>query len=152
MSLDNSIGLHIYAITQHKTRKPKKIVFSDSGDGARLSKALPHFIEKYKSAEYEEGETPRPWYLDPKNQNGATSDGLIMYGSSGFATDIVDRETRSTQYKRKISDIEIFPLYYRFWVPTSGEYALLALQTFGQRSCVHRFQTCLLYTSDAADD
>ncbi|WP_182446978.1 hypothetical protein [Cereibacter sphaeroides] len=66
-----------------------------------------------------------------------------MYGSSGFATDIVDRETRSTQYKRKISDIEIFPLYYRIWVPTSGKYALLALQTFGQRSCVGRFQNAM---------
>ena len=143
MNLDNSIGLHIYAISQHKTRKPKKIKFSDSGDGARLLKATPHFIKKYKSAEHDEGETPRPWYLVPEAQNGGTFEGSIMYGSSGFATDIVDRETRSTQYKRKTSDIEIFPLYYRLWVPKDGEYALLALQTFGQRSCVGRFQTAL---------
>lgn len=141
--MENSIGLHIYAITQHKTRKPKKILFSENGDGARLLKSVPNFINKYKSAEYEDGETPRPWYLDPSSQKSGTFDGSIMYGSSGFATDIVDRETRSTQYKRKISDIEIFPLYYRLWVPTAGEYALLALQTFGQRSCVGRFQTAL---------
>lgn len=141
--MDNSVGLHIYAITQHKTRKPPKIVFSESGDGSRLLKAVPHFIQKYESAEDEEGAPARPWYLVPQAQKGGTFEGLIMYGSSGFATDIVDRETRTTQYKRKISDIEIFPLYYRLWVPTAGEYALLALQTFGQRSCVGRFQQAL---------
>lgn len=141
--MDNSIGLHIYAISQHKTRKPQKITFSENGDGSRLLKALPHFVKKYKSALGEEGDTPRPWYLEPNDQNGGTFEGSIMYGSSGFATDIVDRETRSTQYKRKISDIEIFPLYYRLWVPDTGSYALLALQTFGQRSCVGRFQLAL---------
>ena len=141
--MDNSIGLHIYAITQHKKRKPKKIAFSESGDGSRLLKTMPHFINKYSNAEYEEGETPRPWFLAPKSQVGGTFEGSIMYGSSGFATDIVDRETRSTQYKRQTSDIEIFPLYYRLWVPDDGDYALLALQTFGQRSCVGRFQLAL---------
>jgi len=141
--LDNSIGLHIYAISQYRKRKNKKITFSGSGDGFGLLKTVPHFIKKYESAKDEESGTARPWYLDPNDQNGGTFEGSIMYGSSGFATDIVDRETRSTQYKRKISDIEIFPLYYRLWVPDSGDYALLALQTFGQRSCVGRFQKAL---------
>ncbi|WP_204355338.1 hypothetical protein, partial [Roseovarius amoyensis] len=50
--MDNSIGLHIYSITQHKTRKPKKIAFSENGDGARLLRSVPHFIKKYKSAEW----------------------------------------------------------------------------------------------------
>lgn len=141
--MDNSVGLHIYSISQHRTRKPPKIAFSENGDGSRLLRTVPHFIKKYRSAKDDGGEPVRPWYLDPKEPNGGTFEGLIMYGSSGFATDIVDRETRTTQYKRKISDIEIFPLYYRLWVPTSGEYSLLALQTFGQRSCIGRFQNAM---------
>ena len=141
--MDNSIGLHIYSVTQHKKRKPANIEFSDTGDGSRLLNALPHFIEKYTSAKDEEGEFRRDWYLNPNDPAGGTFEGTIMYGSSGFASDIVDRETRTTQYKRKTSDIEIIPLYYRFWVPTSGQYALLALQTFGTRSCVGRIQGAL---------
>ncbi|MBV7394653.1 hypothetical protein [Mameliella sediminis] len=141
--MDNSIGLHIYAIHKYKTRKHKVIPFDTTGDGARLKKFMPHFLERYKSAEYEEGEAPRPWYLVPDIDTGDTYDGLVMYGSSGYATDIVDRETRTTQYRRKVSDIEIIPLYYRIWVPDSGNYALIGFQTFGQRSCVGRVQIAM---------
>lgn len=66
-----------------------------------------------------------------------------MYGSTGFAADIVDRNSRAKQYSRKVTDMEIIPLYYRLWVPHRGDFALLALQTFGQRSCVGRFQAAL---------
>lgn len=141
--MDNTIGLHIYAITQHKTRKPKKIPFSNTGDGARLKKSLPHFLKKYTSADDGDGSPARPWYLMPQPLKGDTFEGTVMYGSTGYATDIVDRNTRATQYKRKTSDLEIIPLYYRIWVPNGGDYALLGLQTFGQRSCVGRFQLAL---------
>ena len=141
--LDNSIGLHIYAVTQYRNRKPKSIPFSSQGDGSRLSRAMPHFVARYSSAEDESSEFPRPWFLKPAPSNGHTFEGSIMYGSTGYATDIIDRKTRETNYNRQVSDIEIFPLYYRMWVPDNGDYALLGLQTFGQKSCVGRFQNAL---------
>lgn len=142
--MDNSIGLHIYAIRLHKARKPKRLTFDTVGDGARLKKFLPTFFSRFSKAADDDGGNARSWYLVPKeNTSTDTFDGLIMYGSTGFATDIVDRETRSTQYKRKVTDIEIIPLYYRIWLPDNGDYGLVGLQTFGQRSCVGKVQIAL---------
>jgi len=63
-----------------------------------------------------------------------------MYGSTGFESDLVDSKSKKLRYKRQVTDIETTPLYYRFWIPTSGNYGLVALQIHGLRSCIGRIQ------------
>lgn len=142
--LDNSIGLHIYAITLHQKGAPKKkIKLTAIGVGAKLSAFCPNFINHHKSAIDPNSGVARVWYLEPEPTNGQTFEGWIMYGSTGFTADIVDRKSRAKLYTRKVTDMEVMPLYYRLWVPQNGDCALLALQTFGQRSCVNRFKSAL---------
>lgn len=142
--MDNSIGLHVYAVTLHQKGKPKdKIKLTASGEGARLSAFCPYFVKHHTSPIDPTSGIARAWYLAPEPSNGQTFEGLVMYGSTGFAADIVDRKSRAKQYSRKVTDMEVMPLYYRLWVPHGGDFALLGLQTFGQRSCVNRYRGAL---------
>ena len=140
---DSIVGVHIYTVTQKRNRKSELISFTQSGDGARLKEYCPNFFEKYSSIKDDDSDVIRLWYFEPKPNNGASFHGWIKYGSSGYESDIIDRKTRELLYERKASDVDVIPLYYRLWVPSSGDFALLALQTFGQRSCVGRVQSAL---------
>lgn len=111
------------------------------GTGSSLKEYCPQFIETFSTTSNRGEESGRTWYLSPQPNNGSSFHGLIYYGSTGYESDIIDKETRKLQYQRKVSDIDIIPLYYCIWVPDYGDYGLLALQTFGLRSCVGRFQT-----------
>jgi hypothetical protein len=140
---DNQIGIHIYRITVHRTRKPQKIQLSSGGEGANLFSATKYFIETFSQATEEGSQIARPWYFDQVIVDGRSWHGLIRYGSSGYESEIVDRRTRSLRFKREITDMDVIPLYFRIWVPDKGDYALIALQTFGLRSCVNRVREAL---------
>ncbi len=141
--IDNNIGMHIYRIKQHISRKSTTIEFKNSGDGARFKNMLPDFISRFSNPMNEEGDQARAWYFEPKTDNDGTHHGVIHYGSSGYESKIVDRKTRDLRFQRAVSDMDVIPLYHRFWVPSSGDLALVALQTFGQRSCVSRVLSSL---------
>ncbi|MGQ3674230.1 hypothetical protein ACT6QH_01820 [Xanthobacter sp. TB0139] len=136
---DNAIGLHVYAITQYRMRNSQSIPLSASGEGRLLKEFIPKFIRKFSTAEYEDGSRARFWHLNSVSSNSDTTDGVIRYGSSGFESTIVDSKSLKENYARKVTDVEVIPLYFRLWIPQSGQYGLVALQTFGQRSCVGRF-------------
>lgn len=140
---ESIVGLHIYSVTQHKKRNKIKIEFSKNGDGARLRDYADRFFRLHSTPDDDENNS-RTWFFEPKPNNGNSYHGIIRYGSSGYESDIIDRKSRDLNYKRKVTDIDVIPLYYRLWVPSAGEFALLALQTFGQRSCVNRVQSALI--------
>lgn len=140
---DNSIGLHIYSLKIRRKRKFEVIPLGENGEGATLSKAVPVLLKRFKSPLDEETGRPRSWYFEDVRKDGFTSSGTIRYGSSGYESEIVDGKTRSVRYKRSVTDLDVIPIYFRVWVPDDGEYGLLALQTFGQRSCVNRVQQAL---------
>lgn len=138
--LDNQIGLHVYRVTQHKTRKPATVPFAVSGVGAQLRSLMPGFISQYTDPMDLESGLARPWYFVPTTDDGFSMHGVIQYGSSGYEGKLVDSRTRAHQYDRKVTDMEVIPLYYRFWIPESGPFGLLAFQTFGLRSWVNRIR------------
>lgn len=140
---DNSIGLHIYSLHLRKKRDFKVIPYSPVGDGNFLAQALPKMIAKYSTPIDGETSRPRPWYFDSANTDGFATSGTILYGSTGFESDIVDGKTRKLRYKRSVTDLDVIPIYFRFWIPDCGELALMALQTFGQKSCVRRVQVAV---------
>lgn len=141
---DSIIGLHFYSVTQHHIRNETPISHSQSGDGARLRQYFSYFQNQYSNFGGASEEGIRYWFLRPQPTNGFMFDGHIMYGSTGFTSDIVDRTTHELNYERKISDIDIIPLYYSLWIPDGRHLAILAIQTFGQRSCVGRIQRALV--------
>lgn len=104
-----------------------------------MPRFVPRFISEFSKAKDDADGPTRAWYLDAATSNNDTVDGFIRYGSSGFESKIVDSRSLEEKYDRKTTDMEVIPLYFRMWIPSSGPYGLVALQTFGQRSCVNRF-------------
>jgi hypothetical protein len=128
----------------HENRKPKAIPLERHGRGAALSEFCPTFVEKYSRQINGAEGVSRSWYLEPESCSDFSHHGIVRYGSTGYSEEIRDRKTRAVQYNRVPSDIGTIPLYYRIWVPENGAFGLLALQTFGSRSCVGRFRDAFL--------
>lgn len=135
---ENQVGLHIYAVRQKERSKKAYVDFAASGKGAMLSAIMADFVSKFSNYKDETKGFFRDWYVDVRNSTGFVTHGLVMYGSSGFSGPIVDRNTRQVRLNREKTDMDIIPLYFRFWVPDHGEYALCAFQTLGSRSCVSK--------------
>jgi hypothetical protein len=133
---ENLVGLHIYAVRQKERSKKVFIDLAPNGKGAMLSASVEAFVSKFSTYKDEGKEYLRDWYVEIRNSTGFVTHGSVMYGSSGFSGPIVDRQTREVRLNREKSDMDIIPLYFRFWVPDHGNYALCAFQTFGSRSCV----------------
>lgn len=134
------IGLHVFTIHARYRRSEKNIQLSQSSEGAALASYCEDFIKKYSEEADGKQTDTRSWYLEPNTETPMAHHGIVRYGTTGFSEEIRDRKTKSIQYNRKPTDIGTIPLYYRLWIPKQGEYGLLALQTFGSRSCVERFK------------
>lgn len=65
--------------------------------------------------------------------------GVIRYGSTGVASDIVDAETDCVRLRREKVDVEVIPLYFCFYTPSGEDTWYLATQSFGGRSCSTSF-------------
>jgi hypothetical protein len=142
---ENRIGLHVYTLRQFKSREKNKtpIKFSQHPRGGMLSSIVKKFITDFADPSEDGAALLRDWYFSPRNSQGFVHQGLIMYGSSGFAGDIVNKKTHEVRLKREVLDMDVIPLYYRFWIPDSGDFALAGFQTFGLRSCISKSFTRL---------
>ncbi len=97
-------------------------------------------------------EMERSWYFEEKKADGSgKSRGYVHYGTYGFASRMVDTITQMTSYKRKVTDVEEVPLYYEFWSPDRGKYALAAFQSFQGRSCVSLVMSAMKEAFEAAN-
>jgi hypothetical protein len=70
-----------------------------------------------------------------------TTSGIIRYGTTGLASDIVDAETDELKLRRERTDIEYIPLYFCFYVPDGEDTWYVATQSFGGRSFSSTFNT-----------
>ncbi|WP_415642271.1 hypothetical protein [Sphingomonas antarctica] len=83
----------------------------------------------------------RSWYVEkPQEDTSGTVAGLLHYGSYGFTSKLLDGVSNAKRYDRLASDVEQIPLIYKFWKPKNSDYLLVALQSFGVRSCVDLVQ------------
>ena len=143
---ENSIGLHIYTIRVRRNRKRSGWVpLGDDGDQGALANYSEIFLHRNSAAVQGVEGVGRSWYVETVEGTEGSFHGLMRYGSTGFTEEIRDRETRRVQYNRLSSDIGTIPLYYRIRIPERGTYGLLGLQTFGNRSCVARFQNAFTH-------
>ena len=94
----------------------------------------------------------RSWYFEEKEADGSgKSRGYVHYGTYGFASRMVDTVTQTTNYNRKVTDVEEVPLYYEFWTPDRGKHALVAFQSFQGRSCVSLVMSAMKAAFEAAN-
>lgn len=131
-----TIGLWIYRIDVYPINGRKSVELDDE----RLSKSpagvLQELLVKHSAAVTDE-DRQRVWYFeDPTLNEGGETNGYVRYGTYGFESDFIDSKTKEQKYKRESHHYEDIPLYYQFWFPEHGKFALMLMQSFGGRSCI----------------
>ena len=139
--MSNAIGLRFYRVTLHEERASATI----ENDDARLFHGERHllseFIRKHTTVTNVD-EAQRGWFFDqPIGADSRTVSGRITYGVHGIVSRFVDIVDRKEKFKRKASDLEEIPLYFKLYRPKAEHYMIFAFQSFGVRSCINLVQS-----------
>jgi hypothetical protein len=112
-------------------------------DPAELRVPLQPFLRQFVDDQTAEGAVSdkakeRSFYFEPLEPYAPYSvRGLVRYGTFGFESRIKNPKSKKAAYNRAADDVEEIPLYFDIWCPPSADFALVSLQSFGVRSCVH---------------
>jgi hypothetical protein len=131
-----SIGLRVYQVTVHKDQDRTPLKLTNDGALTDVRKFLEDFVDGNTNTNDHE-DLQRSWYFEKLSEARLNSTyGYIRYGTYGFESDLIDRKTKKSNYKRKVGDLEEIPLYFHFWSPPNQDFSLAAFQSFQARSCV----------------
>ena len=139
--MPQAIGLRIY-----------KLFFSERGSREPIDRTLLPFDDfdlvkrfvAHHSVRTRPDGNERSWYFETPQKDDATHvTGLVQYGTSGFSSKLLDIKTNKKKYDRVETDVEQIPLFFDFWLPPNSSYLMVALQSFGTRSCVDLIQGAL---------
>lgn len=134
--MPNAIGLRIYKVGLHAKGDSTPLPIHFGGLNAKFPDFVKLFIGSHGTS-IQNSEAERSWHLEDRSSNdGSTFNGYIHYGTYGFESNFVDAKTKKKNYRRKTTDVEEIPLYFHFWIPTGGNFALAAFQSFQGRSCI----------------
>lgn len=134
-----TIGLRYYRVSVTEARSPKRISFSKADPFAHFAK----FVAENTTFR-DVVDRQRSWRLDLVNNLPPRElKGLIRYGTFGFESEIVDRESKKRKYTRSPDDLEQIPLFFHFWLPEDDDFGLAAFQSFQGRSCVQLLTSAL---------
>ena len=89
-----------------------------------------------RGATPDKSEGDRHWYFQYRVNTAGNSKGIVQYGISGFESDLINSQTNVSEFRRKTTHVEIIPLFYEFWFPSSFNHGFAAFQSFAARSCV----------------
>lgn len=134
-----AIGLRFYKLTARRLRDRDKEVVPAS----ELNVPVPAFIDLFVAEHADEDavadvEKERSYYMEPLETYGhGSTRGHVHYGTFGFESRIKKHKSKVVAYERKSSDVEEIPLYFDIWSPANDDFSMIALQSFGGRSCVH---------------
>lgn len=132
----NVIGLRVYQI---KLFKQHVSIPVDANKGATdVLNFVRRFQSKYSSAPFNNGVT-KTFKCVPSLPRPNTQDGVLRYGTYGFATDIEDVATGTVLGTKTPVQADTIPIYFRFWSAPGTSYALMGIQSYGSKSCVDLF-------------
>jgi hypothetical protein len=68
-------------------------------------------------------------------RQGRIVDGVLEVGESGHTSVMKDEKSGQELFHRKVSHVEMIPLYFRGWSPSGGTFAAFAFQHYGDYGC-----------------
>lgn len=128
-----AIGIRVYRVSVHN--RGSQVPINDPALKVGVSKFISRFVSDHSKI-FQNDEFERAWFLEPKESDLGCSSGLIRYGTYGFESNIIDGNTGTEKYHRKLTDIEQIPLFYEFWCPIVSSFGFAVFQSFEGRSCV----------------
>lgn len=134
-----AIGLRFYRLFVRGLRDREKKDVPASELSVPLSEFLTRFVDEHSAEEaVSDAEKERSYYFEPRETYGLGSiRGHVRYGTFGFESRIKKHKSKTVAYIRKSSDVEEIPLFFDAWSPPSEDFSILALQSYGGKSCVH---------------
>ncbi len=136
----SKIGLRPYLLQVFDKTHHSLVPLAEVGVGSELHSVVPQFEQAFRQGKANRTDS-RSLYLEPSLISGRSFHGLMHYGSFGVDSTIEDGATGKELLKRKADDVEVFPLYYRFWIPKVGQSALAVFQSYENRSCAQQALT-----------
>jgi hypothetical protein len=127
------IGLRIYKVQLY--RDHNVCALGEGGGPEDLPGFFRSFLQAYSSSAIDDSAAKKNVRFEPKPDDGHSQHGLMWYGSYGYGTRVVDVPTGATTHQRTPNEADTIKLYYRIWMMPSYNFGLLAMQSFGGRSC-----------------
>lgn len=139
----NSIGVSLYSIALAKRNSQKYLDLGSFENGKDLFKELGVILKAVAKKPLDVTGSSRKIRIVSAKEVKRSVDGLLEIGHFGYGSSLRDVKTGNENYRRKISDAEMIPLYYCMWIPKSGTRGVLALQYFGEVGAKSCFQELL---------
>lgn len=131
-----SIGLRVYQVMVYRERDKTPLDLTTDGSATDVFRFFSEFINS-RGQPTDREDLQRSWFMETRGVGSVTShEGYVNYGTYGFESNLVDRKTKRSNYRRQPGDLEEIPLYFKFWTPVGQSFGLAAFQSFQARSCV----------------
>jgi hypothetical protein len=135
--MPSTIGVRIYRF-DFRERGSRSLLPFDSSSLAKHPRAFIDDFANKNSTHNQDSEVERSWYFEKRHSNSVNNlRGYVRYGTFGFESNLVDSQTKTRKYQRKITDVEEIPLFFDFWTPNNSRFGLVAFQSFQGRSCIN---------------
>lgn len=139
-----AIGLRFYRLNVMRKGQTVALPIGPGSEPCDLHDYAQDFVSR-RSDPTEETAEPRTWYFEKHKTNSIrVTHGYLHYGTHGFESEFKDAKTKRHKYQRQATDLEEIPLYFQIWVPSGGDFAIMAFQSFGGRSCVNFVRTAMV--------
>jgi hypothetical protein len=132
----HAVGIRTYQIFITKKGSRDFVALDDSDLTEKFAAFLKRFVSTNKKTK-DVAAAEKSWKLVEKKGDGkGNSRGIISYGRYGYAASLMDTKSGIENYKRKVTDSEMYDLYYRFWLPDKELFATAAFSSFSGKSCI----------------
>ena len=134
--MTHAVGVRTYQIYVTKKGSKDFLALNDTELFEKFPAFLKRFISDNKKTR-DVSQAEKSWRLtEKKSESDGNSRGIISYGRYGYAASLMDTKTGNENYKRKVTDSEMYDLYYRVWIPDRERFAVAAFSSFSGKSCI----------------
>jgi hypothetical protein len=130
--LMNTIGVAVYSLAIAKSRARKlELLGKFDGKNDLLAEILA-ILEKASVKTHDVNGAAKKFRIRDLKSAKRKIEGILEVGNFGYGSSLRDIRTGDENYKRKVSDAEMIPLYFSIWLPADETRGILALQYFGE--------------------
>lgn len=134
MAKQVNISLYIARIHERGDKKPLQL---DSLDGSGDFLTVVHDSLKNRHNQFVplSGGRRRLQITSDLRRRGRVVDAVVDVGESGHTSTMKDERSGEERFRRRNTDVEMIPLYFRVWSPKAANFAAFAFQHFGDYGC-----------------
>lgn len=128
-----NISLASYAIRVHEKYRPQEsLQIRAFGDAeVDLLDELEHVLERLGAEPDTDENAQSVLRIRDLNRDGDTVSGMVLAGNYGYTAALMDVETATPTYDRRVNDAELIPMFFYFRCPEGADAGVAVLERFG---------------------